>query len=202
MAEITAEPPRQALLRKAAWKGVLGYSRAICIRLASRLVNTCRLLGRPQHRRRVQRSRRVLALLQGFAGEARFQRCLGYLRTVDPLVFEEVVLSALEDAGFFVLRNRRYTGDGGIDGIVWMPGSGWAGIQAKRYREHIDNQHLREFGDLVARRGLRVGMFVHTGRTGAACYSALRSSGVVLVSGRRLVNLILERRAPTRNGGA
>jgi len=37
------------------------------------------------------------------------------LRQVDQIVFEEDVLSALEDAGALVPRSRQYSGDGGID---------------------------------------------------------------------------------------
>jgi restriction system protein len=185
--------------QKSAWKVVLALVLATLIRTASRLVNAYRLLSRAEHRRRVRGSRRVLTRLHGFTGEpGTFGRCIAYLRKVDPLVFEEVVLSALEDAGLFVLRNRRYTGDGGVDGVVWMQGTGWVALQVKRYREHIDNQDVRAFGEVVARMGLRLGMFVHTGRTGAACYSTLRTCSVQVVSGTRLVDLILERRVPMR----
>src|SRR3546814_11160707 len=40
------------------------------------------------------------------------------LRAMDPLAFEELLLEAFERRGHRVIRNRRYTGDGGIDGEV------------------------------------------------------------------------------------
>ncbi len=91
--------------------------------LVSRAINTFRLLDRPAHLRRIARSRRILATLARFRGEGAGARAFAYLRTVDPHTFEEVVLSSIEAAGFVVLRNRRYTGDGGVDGRVLIPGT-------------------------------------------------------------------------------
>jgi restriction system protein len=57
----------------------------------------------------------VLRTLRSFQGGGRSGSRLRYLRTVDPLTFEETVHSAIESAGYMVLRNRRYTGDGGVE---------------------------------------------------------------------------------------
>lgn len=84
----------------------------------SRATNAVRLHNLPPHRQRVRRSRAVLRELRAMRGEAVPARPFSYLRQVDPLVYEEVVLSALEDAGAFVLRNRRYSGDGGVDTLL------------------------------------------------------------------------------------
>nr|WP_308597926.1 restriction endonuclease [Massilia sp. BJB1822] len=161
------------------------------IRIASRLVNALRLVRLPLHRRNVRRSRAVLRTVRGFTGPGRAGRCLCYLRRVDPLLFEEVVLSMLEDAGLFVLRNRRYTGDGGVDGAVWMPGRGWYAVQVKRYRNHICERHVGQFAEVVRRQGYAGGLFVHTGRSGAAVYSHLVAGKIILVSGATLVRLAL-----------
>ena len=116
-----------------------------------------------------------------------------YLRQIDPLAFEEVVMSALDDAGLLGLRNRSYTGDGGIDGVVWNPRSGWLAVQVKRYRAHICHGHLREFDDAILRAKFDGGVFVHTGRSGAGAYAFLRDSGIILLSGERLITLVLRR---------
>ena len=84
------------------------------------------------------------------------------LRAMDPLAFEELLLEAFERRGHRVIRNRRYTGDGGVDGEVIIDGQHWL-IQAKRYRDAIKPEHVREFAMLCATRKRR-GMFVHTGR--------------------------------------
>jgi restriction endonuclease Mrr len=66
------------------------------------------------------------------------------LRAMDPLAFEELLLEAFERRGHRVIRNRRYTGDGGVDGEVIIDGQRWL-IQAKRYRDAIKPEHVREF---------------------------------------------------------
>ncbi|WP_192840691.1 restriction endonuclease, partial [Enterobacter hormaechei] len=43
---------------------------------------------------------------------------MNYLRKIDPFVFEELLLEGFEAHGFRTIRNKRYTGDGGIDGQV------------------------------------------------------------------------------------
>ena len=35
---------------------------------------------------------------------------------------------ALEDAGAFVLRDRRDSGDAGVDGVVWTPIQVWIAV--------------------------------------------------------------------------
>lgn len=166
---------------------------AFAIRMASRLVNLVRLARLPGHQRNVRRSRKVLRTVRGFREPAAFQQCFAYLRKVEPLVFEDVVLSALEDAGLLVLRSRRYTGDGGIDGVVWLPGEGWFAVQVKRYRSYVDPAHVRAFGCVVRERGFDGGLFIHTGRSGAALYGDLSAHGIRLVSGNRLTQLVTGR---------
>ena len=115
------------------YEAVLARSHGVSgmlFRCASQLFNAMRMRRLPDHRRRISQSRAVLRAVRQFTGEGYAARCLAYLRSVDPLVFEEVVLSALEDAGLFILRNQRYSGDGGIDGKVWLPGHGWYAVQS------------------------------------------------------------------------
>ena len=180
------------------YEAVLARSRGVSgmlFRCASQLFNAVRLRRLPDHRRRVSQSRAVLRAVRQFTGEGYAARCLAYLRSVDPLVFEEVVLSALEDAGLFVLRNPRYSGDGGIDGKVWLPGHGWCAVQSKRYGGHVNHHHVAAFGEAICHHGVGAGLFLHTGRSGAAVYPHLARSNVVLVSGASLVQLVLGRRA-------
>ena len=165
-----------------------------CIRLASRLFNTLRLANSPRHARNVRRSRLVLRAIRSFTEPGVAGRCFSYLRQVDPLVFEEVVLSALEDAGLFILRNRRYSGDGGIDGVVWTPTHGWIAVQAKRYRGHIDLQHVFEFKQAIRRGSFDGGLLVHTGRSGKGVREAICHGAVTLLSGDGLLSLIHQRR--------
>ncbi len=63
-------------------------------------------------------------------------------------------MKALNAGGFEVIRNRRYTGDGGIDGRVKIDGQTWL-IQAKRYTSYIAVGHVRDFSDLLNATGAR-----------------------------------------------
>lgn len=111
------------------------------------------------------------------------------LRAMDPLAFEELLLEAFERRGHRVIRNRRYTGDGGVDGEVIIDGERWL-IQAKRYRDAIRPEHVSDFVQLCAARRQR-GLFIHTGRTGGMSRAvADGATGIEIVSGRRLLALL------------
>lgn len=169
--------------------------------LVSRAINTLRLLDRPSHLRRIARSRRILTTLARFRGEGAGARAFAYLRTVDPHTFEEVVLSSIEAAGFVVLRNRRYTGDGGVDGRVLLPGTfgKTLAVQVKRYRSAINPSHVGDFERAIRAGGHAGGLLVHCGRTGPLTRLALYGMPIDLVSGSALLNLLLRQRAPLIN---
>lgn len=166
------------------------------VRTVSILFNWIRLKRLPEHQRRVRQARRTLRTLRNLKGVATEARLFAYMRKIDPLVFEELVLCSFELAGTFIVRNLRYSGDGGIDGRAWIPGYGWCGIQSKRYGGHICSDHVAKFGSTLAQSCLDLGFFVHCGRTGSAAYQHLADRRIVLVSGQRLVALICRRQLP------
>ncbi|HIG4575661.1 TPA: restriction endonuclease, partial [Klebsiella pneumoniae] len=84
---------------------------------------------RRRHERKQASAVRVIDKINTFP---HFGQKIAYLRKIDPFVFEELLLEGFERRGFEVIRNRRYTGDGGIDGRVKIDGQTWL-IQAKRY---------------------------------------------------------------------
>lgn len=172
------------------WSAALA---GLAIRCCSRWMNVSRLAHLPGHQRNVRLSRQVLRTVRGFTGPGVEARSLAYLRAVDPLVFEEVVMSALEDAGLLVLRSRRYSGDGGVDGVLWLPGRGWYAVQSKRYRQHVCPEHVCSFGQAIAAGEFDGGLFVHTGRSGAALYPQMDVARIGLLSGDRLLCLVHER---------
>lgn len=100
-------------------------------------------------------------------------------------------MSALEaHQGILVARNRRYTGDGGVDGRITIDGALYL-IQVKRYKSAINPAHIVDFAKVVDHDPRAAGgLFVHTGRTGPKSRAAARDHGVVMVSGQRLVDLI------------
>ena len=65
------------------------------------------------HQHKAAQAQQVLAKLETFKGNGDAKRILGYLRKIDPYVFEELVLLMLERQGIVVIRNESYSGDGG-----------------------------------------------------------------------------------------
>lgn len=142
---------------------------------------------RGRHRRRRRGAVRLYRKLRG--GQVREGAALRYLRCIDPFMFEELVLYAFSRCGYRVVRNERYTGDGGIDGRM-RKGRRRYLLQMKRYSGYVDAVHVRDFAALC-RRCRCGGAFVHTGRTGKAGRDeAEAEQGVSIVSGERLVRLL------------
>ncbi|MDG4868603.1 restriction endonuclease (plasmid) [Guyparkeria sp. 1SP6A2] len=150
------------------------------------VIAVLRLFGwrKPKHRRCEQKARRVYARVAEIERPA---QALAYLRKVDPYTFEELVLEAFAQRGYRIKRNARYSGDGGIDGRVWLDGELFL-IQAKRYGGHISAAHVEDFGRVVEARGCK-GFFIHTGRTGEGAARAAREADVWIISGQRLLAL-------------
>ncbi|WP_236849237.1 restriction endonuclease [Chania multitudinisentens] len=154
--------------------------------------------GSSRHWRYQRQAARVLARLPQLAGEA--QR-LVYLRSINPYVFEELLLTVFARRGYRMVRNLRYSGDGGIDGQVWLDGERYL-IQAKRYARAITPAHVSALNVLTRQYGCR-GLFVHTGRTGPKSQALLRDfPAITLLSGARLLALLDSERPWSLNDGA
>lgn len=109
-----------------------------------------------------------------------------YLRKMNPFVFEELLLCAYEQQKFRVIRNKRYTGDGGIDGKVVINGQMHL-IQAKRYQGYIQAAHVSDFAKICRQRNLP-GLFIHTGKTGKSIHRQYNE--VRIISGQALLRLL------------
>lgn len=139
-----------------------------------------------RHQRYRDSASRVLLRLPQLPADG--QRLL-YLRKVNPYVFEEMILTALERRGIPVRRNPRYSGDGGLDGQFWVGNQRWV-VQAKRFSSAVRPEHVRDFGEL-ARREKCKGLFIHTGRTGQVSIEAFQAyPEILLVSGASLLQLL------------
>lgn len=114
---------------------------------------------------------------------------IAYLRKINPFVFEELILLVFEEHGFPVIPNKRYTGDGGIDGRVNIYGKIWP-IQAKRYSNHVRKVHVDQFARLVKEKAYPGGIFIHTGRTGKDVRKAYRDGTLIILSGSAMVDSI------------
>ncbi|QYA17564.1 restriction endonuclease [Rhizobium sp. AB2/73] len=139
-----------------------------------------------RHRRKQDQARRVLAKINTIP---LMPQRLAYLRKIDPLTFEELLLEAFERRGHAVQRNASYSGDGGLDGSVVIAGETYL-LQAKRYGKHINRAHVVAFSAVLAARNCS-GIFIHTGRTGAGAKDiAAADPNLTIVSGQRLLDFL------------
>ncbi|MFV1478536.1 restriction endonuclease [Serratia marcescens] len=156
---------------------------AVMVMLGSRRYETAR---QRRHRRYRAAAERVMTKLPQLGGDA--QR-LTYLRKINPYVFEELLLLAFERQGYAVARNASYSGDGGLDGTVFIAGQTYF-IQAKRYSKAITPSHIRDFAALLQDARCE-GFFIHTGRTGHLSRTLLLAHPRVhLISGQKLLALL------------
>lgn len=152
-----------------------------------------------KHRWRRRQARAMAAQLRGRDRLQPPQLLYARLRAMDPLAFEELLLESFERRGHKVIRNRRYTGDGGIDGQVVINGAVWL-IQAKRYADTIRPEHVAAFEALCRTKGRR-GIFIHTGRTGPQSRAAVaHGSTIEIISGRALLDLLTDGPFPDLTG--
>lgn len=140
---------------------------------------------RNRHYRNISTGNRVIQKLNAIEHDG---AKLNYLRKVNPFVFEELVLTAFSKNGYTIIRNKRYTGDGGIDGKVVKNGQLYL-VQAKRYSTSINPQHVIDFNEAINRVNASGGYFVHTGRTGEKSHQN-RQGNIEFISGSKLLTLI------------
>ena len=147
------------------------------------------MIRKKSHRTRITKANRVLNRLKQSNFKAQPGRVFAYIRQLDPFVFEELLLMAFKSRGLRVIHNTRYTGDGGIDGIVVLPNRQRFAVQAKRYQNHINAKHIHDFASDLKRHGCSGGFFIHSGKSGAGVYQQL-SSNIILISGGNLHKLL------------
>ncbi|HBC6189594.1 TPA: restriction endonuclease [Proteus mirabilis] len=142
-----------------------------------------------RQRRHKRKQKIAKTVLERLSGISEFSQKIAYLRKIDPFVFEELLLEAFERRGYQVIRNKKYTGDGGVDGKVIMHGETLL-IQAKRYRGFISLQHVYDFESLCERNQCK-GIFCHTGKTRPELLKNMNNSKrLILISGKKLIQLL------------
>tara|TARA_R110000764_G_scaffold91830_3_gene175012 strand:- start:132 stop:659 length:528 start_codon:yes stop_codon:yes gene_type:complete len=141
-----------------------------------------------RHKHNRKKAEQVIAKIQSFEHHG---QQINYLRKIDPFVFEELLLNAFQKRGYKVIRNKRYTGDGGIDGIVYDIDGNKILIQAKRYRSYINPKHITDFQFLLKRKHARKGYFVHTGKTSSNTRNLFQHTNVIIIGGSKLLKLIV-----------
>ncbi|MGD9554165.1 MAG: restriction endonuclease [Arcobacteraceae bacterium] len=120
-----------------------------------------------------------------------------YLRKVDPFVVEEVILNSIEyREDIKVIRNKRYTGDNGVDGRFILTSNRKEYlylIQVKRYSKYINAKDIIKFHEQIKLENAACGLFIHTGKSGKEVYNKLSNlKNIKLISGQKLIKLLQE----------
>lgn len=139
-----------------------------------------------KHKRNIIKSKKIILKLKEFKHPG---QKINYLRKIDPFVFEELLLSAFEIKGYRIIRNKKYTGDGGLDGTIIDEDNNQILIQAKRYKSYIHKQDLMLFQELVQRRNCK-GFFIHTGKTSKNSLLFADNEHISIYSGNKLLELL------------
>lgn len=143
------------------------------------------------HQRRIRQALKLLKKFNQLDFKKNPAGLFAYIKKIDPFVFEELLLLSFLFRGFKVIHNTRYTGDGGIDGVVILPNRQRVAIQAKRYANHINPAHVLAFREDFERHGCHQGLFIHCGKSGAGLYDNL-ASDITLASGNHLHALLTQ----------
>lgn len=151
---------------------------------------TRRSFKEKRHRYKIKKAKAVLKKFEGFKGEFKNAQIITYLRKIDPYVFEELLLEAYEIKGYTIKRNKSYSHDGGIDGLIYNPNNQKILIQAKRYKQSIQSKHIHVFSDQVNSNNASAGYFIHTGKTPTLVFNQYRNTNISIISGSKLVELI------------
>ncbi|MCZ6132150.1 restriction endonuclease [Cronobacter sakazakii] len=142
---------------------------------------------RNRHERKKSSAKRIIKVVNGLTHPG---QKIAYLRKTDPYAFEELILTLLQRKGFVIARNKRYSGDGGIDGKFVFNGKTWL-IQAKRYSSRIRIEHVVAFARILDEHKCN-GIFVHTGLTPVSVVNYVKSMKQIrleIISGEKLLSL-------------
>lgn len=161
-------------------------------KIVSKIFNYFKLLHNRRHRWKVKKSRALLQTIKNISSQENGSaRALGYLRKIDPYLFEELILTVFEESNIRVYRNKSYSGDGGLDGIVKISGKKYC-IQCKRYQHHINKKDVEKLILDARLGGFSGGLFFHTGKTGPGSKELFKDNlnGVRFISGSSLIGFI------------
>ena len=112
------------------------------------------------------------------------------LRDMDPLEFELVVCRMFEKLGYRV-EHTPFTNDGGKDALMWRNGTKCV-LECKRYREgnHVGRPELQKFFAAMKEERASWGVFVTTSSFTDTAKEYSKKSGLELVSGEGLAQLM------------
>lgn len=121
---------------------------------------------------------------------------LASLKTVDPKLFEHIVVDLMEAMHYGVGTATRYVSDGGVDGIIDEDELGLSKIylQAKRYNDgKVNEKEMRDFVGALATNNVSKGVFITTSSFAEKAEKTAKSAHghtIVLIDGKKLANLM------------
>lgn len=162
------------------------------IKYISKFLNRIKLIGKLRHLYHIRKAKKIIKTLKLIALTPYYEgKIINYLRKINPYVFEELILTVIEESNIRVFRNIAYSGDGGIDGIFKIK-QGKVLVQCKRYGKYINAKDVKDLSVKVASDKYFMGIFVHTGKTGEKSKNiGLNEKNVIFLSGSNLVNVIV-----------
>ena len=161
------------------------------MRFWSIFLNRIRLFKKHKHLYKIKKSKQVISKIKQISKSKNgYAKAIMYLRKIDPYVFEELILTIIERNNIKITRNTKYSGDGGLDGKFKLNNQVIL-IQAKRYKNYINLQHVTTFISLVNKKN-HSGLFIHTGKTGINSKKIINNSdNVTILSGSKLIDFIV-----------
>lgn len=142
-----------------------------------------------RHHYKIKQGEKILEKIRSFDGTNVNDRIVNYLRKINPFTFEEMLLSLFNESGCKIKRNKKYTGDGGLDGKFKFKGK-WHFIQAKRYTGYIKSTDVEAFAALCKKKKVK-GLFIHTGIAGKGSLAVEKANNnIMIVTPEDLVQFI------------
>jgi len=124
---------------------------------------------------RVKASKKWLVGFRANKDRYNVMQRFSYIRSVDHYLWEEIIMTCLEERGYSIHRTK-YSRDGGSDGEFVFE-KDYIVIQAKRYRGRISKKHVQDLHHLVLRsKKFKRGLFIHTGKSSEPILQYVRDS--------------------------
>lgn len=158
----------------------------------SQFLNRLKLVGKIRHLYYIRQAKKTIKKLKEIALTPYYEgKIINYLKKINPYVFEEIILTVIEETNIRVYRNSSYSNDGGIDGIFKIK-QGKVLVQCKRYAKYINAKDVNQLSSQVKTDKYFMGIFAHTGKTGEKSKNIGKSEkNIIFLSGSNLVNIII-----------
>lgn len=152
------------------------------------------MIGKWRHLYQIRQAKKILNKIKEISLTNNYQgKIINYLRKINPYVFEEMILTVIENSNIRIYRNKKYSGDGGIDGKFKIK-QGKVIIQCKRYKSFINTKDVIELSNKVKNDKYYLGIFVHTGKTNDASKQIMRNEkNIIFLSGDKLINFLINK---------